>query len=144
MAQNANIPGQLMPLGNAVQPGNAAQPDAQLIGGAMVGQQVVNQGQAATFQGLFSDPARDPCQGDYGRIMQRFAAEGAYITDGMALFWQATTATRPVLQAYLVCIATTRGPRIYCVHSPGMFTAALDGTVTPWDDQAYAFLGEPV
>jgi hypothetical protein len=49
MAQNANIPGQLMPLGNAVQPGNAAQPDAQPIGGAMVGQQVVNRGQAATF-----------------------------------------------------------------------------------------------
>jgi hypothetical protein len=110
----------------------------------MVGQQAANRGQAATFQGLFSNPARDPCQGDYGRIMQRFAAEGANITDGMALFRQATTATRPIPQAYLVCIATRRGPRIYCVHSPGMFTAALDGTVTPWDDQAYAFLGEPV
>ena len=102
------------------------------------------QDRIATFRGLFADPTRDPCQGDYERIMRRFRAEGANINDNMVLFRQAATNPRPVLQAYLACVATVRGPRIYCLHSPAIFTAALDGTTTPCDDKAYAFLGEPV
>jgi len=103
------------------------------------------QDRVATFRGLFADPTRDPCQGNYERIMQRFRAErGANTNENMVLFRQAAANPRPVLQAYLACVATVRGPRIYCLHSPAIFTAALDGTTTPWDDKAYAFLGEPV
>jgi hypothetical protein len=146
MAQNnANM---LPLIENAVQ--QAAQQDA-LVGqprrAANQGggeQQGGTQDRIATFQGLFADPTRDPCHGNYGRIMQRFGAEGANINDNMVLFRQAMTNPRPVLQAYLACVATVRGPRIYCLHSPAIFTAALDGTMTPWDDKAYAFLGEPV
>ena len=98
----------------------------------------------ATFQALFADPARDPCHGNYERVMQRFRADGGTVVDGATLFRQVALNSRPVLQAYLACVATARGPRIYCVHSPATFTAALDGTETPWDDETFAFLGEPV
>jgi len=100
-----------------------------------------------TFQELFQLPDRDPFQGNYERVMQRFTAataDGAQIVDGATLYRQATTAPPQTLQAYLLCAAARRGPRIYCVHSPSLYHAAFDGTVTPWDDLAYAFLGEPV
>jgi hypothetical protein len=108
MAQtNANIP---PPIGNAFQPGVQqggliGQPRRALIQGGD-GQRGGHQDRITTFQGLFTDPTRDPCQGNYGRIMQSFGAEGANIIDGMALFRQAATNPRPVLQAYLACVAT--------------------------------------
>jgi hypothetical protein len=132
MAQiNANI---TPPIGNAAQPeaqqdGLIEQPRRALAQG-IDRPRIGHQDRPLTFQGLFSDPTRDPCQGDYGRIMRRFGAEGANIIDGMALFRQAALNPRPVLQAYLACVATVRGPRIYCLHSPATFTAALDGMAT--------------
>ena len=108
---------------------NAAQPEAQQDGlieqprGALAqgvdGPRIGHRDRPLTFQGLFSDPTRDPCQGDYGRIMRRFGAEGANIIDGMALFRQAALNPRPVLQAYLACVATVRGPRIYSAVQGG-------------------------
>jgi hypothetical protein len=48
------------------------------------------------------------------------------------------------LQAYLICAHSAQGPRIYCLHTPGRYVEALDGTSTPWDNKSYAFLGEVI
>jgi hypothetical protein len=46
-----------------------------------------------------------------------------------------------VPQAYLCCGVTNNVPKIYCLHMPARFVAALDGMTTEWDDLSFAFLG---
>jgi len=95
-----------------------------------------------TFQEFYADAARDPLHGVYERIMSRFDPEQVVAVEAATLFEQAVTSNSGVPQAYLCCASTRRGPRIYCVHLPSRFPSALDGRITPWDNQVYAFLGE--
>jgi len=107
----------------------------------------VSAGEVRTIRELLLSPSRDPFQGDYARIMQRFAAVargGEPIVDATVLYHQVTTALQNTLQAYLLCAVTQRGPRIYCIHSPTVYQPAFDETITLWDDQVFAFLGEPI
>jgi hypothetical protein len=79
-----------------------------------------------TFRQFFDGTSRDPCRGNYTRVMQRFDPEAPTVID----------------QAYLCCASTHRRPRIYCLLLPSKFTIALDGQSTPWDNNLYATLGE--
>jgi hypothetical protein len=98
--------------------------------------------QPRTFQEFYSDATKDPCHGQYGRILQRFDPESPNAVEPVMLFEQAVNGNSSTHQAYLCCVSTRRGPRIYCIHLPAKFPSALDGRVTPWDNNAYAFLGE--
>jgi hypothetical protein len=95
-----------------------------------------------TFRQFYEDTSRDPCQGEYARIMQRFDPDTANPIASEVLLEQALGTRSNVHQAYLCCASTRRGPRIFCLHSPARFTSALDGRVTPWDNNVYAFLGD--
>jgi hypothetical protein len=95
-----------------------------------------------TFRDFYADSSRDPCKGDYQRIMQRFDPEAATIIASDVLLEQALGNRPDLHQAYLCCAATRRGPRVFCIHLPSRFTSALDGRVTPWDNNLYASLRE--
>jgi hypothetical protein len=95
-----------------------------------------------TFRQFYEDASKDPCLGDYTRIMTCFDPEAAPVFASDVLMEQALGTRHDLHQAYLCCAATHRGPRIYCIHLPSRFTSALDGRVTPWDNNLYAFLGE--
>jgi len=94
-----------------------------------------------TFASFYNDATKDPCLGQYARIMNRFDPNQANMIQPEVLLDQALGAGG-VPQAYLACSATRRGPRIYVLHLPARFTGALDGRTTPWDNNLYAFLGE--
>lgn len=97
---------------------------------------------ARTFLQFYQDTTKDPCQGDYGRIMQRFDPEHAASIAAEVLFEQAMGAGGTSHQAYFCCASTRRGPRVYTIHLPSRFVSALDGRTTPWDNSCYAFLGD--
>jgi hypothetical protein len=95
-----------------------------------------------TFLQFYEDASKDPCKGEYGHIMARFNPEDAGSVDADQLLSQALGSGGNVPQAYLCCASTCRGPQIYLIHLPSRFTSALDGRITPWDNQCYAFLGD--
>lgn len=95
----------------------------------------------STFAELYGDATKDPCAGQYAPIMSRFDPMHANAVQGNVLMDQALGASA-VPQAYLCCSSSRRGTRIHCVHMPSRFTGSLDGHVTPWDNNLYAFLGE--
>jgi hypothetical protein len=94
------------------------------------------------FRQFYDDGTKDPCNGDYARIMSRFDPEVAPAVASEVLLEQAVGSRSDVHQAYLCCTATRRGPRIFCILLLSRFTSALDGRVTPWDNNLYAFLGD--
>jgi hypothetical protein len=69
--------------------------------------------------------------------MRRFAGENEIIP-ALRLMEQCVASAGSVPQAFLC----TRNFRIYCVHNLSKFLPALNGTVTPWDDGIFGFLGE--
>ena len=101
-------------------------------------------GKPRTFIEMYQDGQRDPCQGRYAQIMARFNPE---VQEPVATntLWEQALGTPPhVPQAYLCCALSRRGVRIHCLHMPSRFVGALDGRVTPWDGNAFAFLGDVV
>jgi hypothetical protein len=74
--------------------------------------------------------------------MARFNLEDATAADPDQLLSQVLGSSSHLHQPYLGCASTRRGPRIHCLHLPSRFASALDGHVTPWDNQCYLFLGE--
>jgi hypothetical protein len=98
----------------------------------------------SSFHQLYGDDSKDPCQGSYQRIMERYDASRAGAIPGNTLYQQVVSLGGSVPQAYLCCSNTLTGARIYCVHSPNKFVGNLDGTPTPWDNLSFAFLGEVV
>jgi hypothetical protein len=79
------------------------------------------------FQEFYADETKDPCQGSYQRVMQRFDYEHAQAADPATLFEQAVSSNGLAHQAYFCCASTRRGPRIYCIHMPSRFASAVDG-----------------
>jgi len=100
----------------------------------------------ATFAQLFNDTHKDPCHGNYARIMARFEASVPAAVASDMLFQQVTGIGAGQLQAYLRCSSGVgqAGPRIHCVHLPTKFHASLEGEPSAWDDRCFAFLGEVV
>jgi hypothetical protein len=94
-----------------------------------------------TFSQLYSDETLDPCKGQYARIMHRFDPAHPNAIQGNILLDQALGAGA-IPQAYLCCSSSRRGTRIYCVHMPSRFAGTVDGHITLWDNNLYAFLGE--
>jgi hypothetical protein len=97
-----------------------------------------------SFAQYFADESKDPCQRQYARIMARFDAMSPYAPQSTTLFQQAVTTGEVTPQAYLFCASTNTEPRIYCAHLPSIYVSALEGTITPWDDHSFAFLGDLV
>jgi hypothetical protein len=97
-----------------------------------------------TFRQFYSDATKDPCGGRYDRIMARFDASRVDALPSATLMSQVVGLGSATPQAYLLVASTSQGPRIYCAHLPSRFFGALDGTATPWDNQAFAFLGDVV
>jgi hypothetical protein len=74
--------------------------------------------------------------------MRRFDAHTDDPLDGESL-WEKVVRLPPACpQAYLMCSHTATGTRIYCLHTPTQYPEALDGSVTPWDQLGFAFLGD--
>jgi hypothetical protein len=120
-----------------VQPANQAPPPM-----VPAGNNLVIPVRCRTFTQFYEDTSKDPCQGNYTRIFQRFDPENAAAAAPEILFEQALGCSSDKHQAYFCCALTRRGPRIYCMHLPSKFVSALDGHVTPWDNNCYAFLGD--
>jgi hypothetical protein len=89
------------------------------------------------FSELFSDPNTDPCHGNYQRLMHRFAGNNNQVTPAR-LMEQCVGLAGVVVQAFL-CASNFL---IYCIHSFSKYQPAFDGSVTLWDDQVFAFLGD--
>jgi hypothetical protein len=94
-----------------------------------------------TFVTLYADETADPWQGDYQPIMDRVDLEMNRMLTPLLLLEQAVGAG-PVPQAYLCCSLQRNQVRIYCLHIPSKYVGALDGRLSPWDGNSYAFLGE--
>jgi hypothetical protein len=99
---------------------------------------------ACTFAQLYDDASKDPFKRNYERIMERFDPDRNDAVRDDVLFQQAVSLGGTTLRAYLCCGITLNVPKIYCVHLPTKFVAAMDGTTTPWDDRSFAFLGDIV
>ena len=125
-----------------VQPGPAAGHGGLPVQPVPPRQDLPEQPKARTFMQFYEDLSKDPCNGDYGRIMQRFDPESPTAVATEVLLEQALGSGGTKHQAYLCCSATRRGPRIFCIHLPSRFVGALDGRITPWDNNSYAFLGD--
>jgi len=99
-----------------------------------------------TFAQLFNDATKDPCHGNYARIMARFEASVPAAIASNVLFQQVTGIGAGQLQAYLRCSSGVgqAAPRIHCVHLPTKFHASLEGEPSAWDDRCFAFLGDVV
>jgi hypothetical protein len=89
------------------------------------------------FAKLFSDPSADPCHGRYQRLMQRFAGGNNQVV-AARLMDQSVGSAGSVAQAFL-CASNFR---IFCIHSFSRYHPAFDGSLTPWDNQVFAFLGD--
>jgi hypothetical protein len=76
--------------------------------------------------------------------MAHFDASRAEALPSATLMSQVVGLGSTTPQAYLLCASTPQGPRIYCTHLPSRFFGVLDGTATPRDNQAFAFLGDVV
>ncbi len=100
--------------------------------------------QVCTFAQLYDDASKDPFKRNYERIMERFDPDRNDAVRSDVLFQQAVSLGGTTLRAYLCCGITLNVPKIYCVHMPTKFVAAMDGTATPWDDHSFAFLGDLV
>ncbi len=109
-----------------------------------LGVNLVPRAPPSTFSQWYGDETRDPFQGNYRRIMDRFNPDRNDAVPGQTLFQQAVSGSGAVPQAYLCCGTSTTGPRVHCLHLPSKYMAALDGSTTPWDDRSFAFLGEVV
>jgi hypothetical protein len=100
-----------------------------------------------TFAQLFNDETRDPCGREYGRVMNRFAANPQDAVASATLFNQVTGVGSRQLNAYLCC-GTGKGgplgPRIYCVLFPSKYAASINGDPTFWDNLTFAFLGDVI
>jgi hypothetical protein len=92
------------------------------------------------LQELYGDPEFDPCHGNYDQIMAHFDVDINPSVTPTLLYEQAVGTSAP--QAYLCCTMIQQEVKIFCVHLPSKFVSAMDGTVTPWDVQGFAFLGE--
>jgi hypothetical protein len=90
-----------------------------------------------TFSELFADPDTDPFHVQYRQIMQRFAGTNDQVTPAR-LMEQCVGTAGMVPQAFLC----QRHFRIYCVHNISKYQPAFDGSITPWDDGIFGFLGE--
>jgi hypothetical protein len=97
-----------------------------------------------TFSQLYGDESKDPCKQNYQAIMNRFDANRDNALQGNVLYSQVVSVGGEVPQAYSCCGVTNNVPKIYCLHMPARFVAALDGMTTEWDDLSFAFLGDIV
>jgi hypothetical protein len=75
--------------------------------------------------------------------MAQFDPEVNPVVSHVTLMEQAI-GVRPLPQAYLCCANKMGQTRIFCVHLPSHYTAALDGNATPWDGLSFAFLGDAI
>jgi len=130
------------PIVPQVQVPNDLPPVADL--GALPGIRQTAPPRTLSFAQLYGDESKDPCHRVYTRIMNRFDAERPDALPSAVLYNQVVGLGGTTLQAYLICAHAAQGPRIYCLHTPGRYVEALDGTSTPWDNNSYAFLGEVI
>jgi hypothetical protein len=97
-----------------------------------------------TLRQLYQDESKDPCRGDYARIMMRFNIMIANPVPGPTLFQQVVNRWGGVLQSFLCCGRSLNGPRVFALHLPSKFLAPLDCTPSVWDDRSFAFKGDVV
>jgi hypothetical protein len=95
----------------------------------------------STYSSFYSDPMLDPFQGSYARVMERMDPEVNNALSHVMLLEQAV-GVGPVPQAYLCCSVRRNQVRVFCLHLPSRYVSSLDGNLTPWDGQIFAFLGE--
>jgi len=116
--------------------GGAALPGWQppMLGG-------LSQARPRTFAALYGDPLKDPFQGHYEQVMNRFDPEVNSTISHIILMEQAV-GNGASLQASLCCAQRQQQIVIYCLHLPSKYIAALDGSTTPWDGNKFMSLGE--
>jgi len=96
------------------------------------------------FAIMFADPALDPCQGQYQRILECFDPETNPAISHVMLLEQ-TTGSWLIPLAYLCCASCQQHTRVYCIHcihSPSKFVSSLNGDTTSWDVKSFAYLGD--
>jgi len=103
-------------------------------------------GQATTFAQLYQDIRADPLVNSYAAVLARFDAMVEEPQDPDELLSLALE--NPSLPNTFLCCARLHTnmavPRIYVVHKLSKYPRSFAGTVTPWDDRLFAFLGDTI
>jgi hypothetical protein len=137
MGINAGMPAAAQPAGLPVAPPPAAAQLRNLPLGSEV--------RLTTFAQYYNEDTKDPYSRNYEHIMSRFDASLPDALPSARLFQQVVGLGSRVPQADSFCAVTPNGfPRVYCTHAPSQYIDALDGKITPWDNQSFGFLGEIV
>ncbi len=100
-------------------------------------------GPHCTFASYFQDVTRDGLSRSWAQVLRRFD-DAATLADTL-LSAAVRTPTTP--SAYLCCASLHANvpPRVFVVHTLSRFPAtALDGNVTPWDNQIFGYLGDMI
>jgi hypothetical protein len=128
--------GLIPPQALALAPLQAGQPQAG------VGPQAQAQGHSS-FTSLFQDEMQDPFQASWAQVLRRFDDAA---TDANAIMAPALGNVN-ASSAYLCCatLYPNGRPKVYVLHTLSRYPpTALDGTITPWDDQLFSCLGDQV
>jgi hypothetical protein len=98
-----------------------------------------------TFASYYSDESKDPLNNRVAGVLARFDVDAAAIQQGSDLL-QVTIANVTVPNTFLFCASLhAQGPvKIYLLHALSRYPQTLDGTVTPWDNQIFCYLGDIV
>jgi len=132
------------------QPGlELIQPKAQALALPQAGQPQAGVGPQAQAQGhcsftsLFQDEMQDPFRASWAQVLRYFDDAA---TDASAIM-TAALGNVNASSAYLCCVTLypKGSPKVYVLHTLSRYPpTALDGTVTPWDDQLFGCLGDQV
>jgi hypothetical protein len=96
-----------------------------------------------TFASYFQDVTRDGLSRSWAQVLRRFD-DAATVADTLL---SAAVGTPTTPSAYLCCASlhANVSPRVFVVHTLSRFPAtALDGNVTPWDNQIFGYLGDMI
>jgi hypothetical protein len=93
------------------------------------------------FASLFRDETKDPFRASWAQVLRRFDDAG----NGAEAMLSAALGNTNATSAFLCCatLHPNGRPKVYVVHTLSRYpAAALDGTITPWDNQLFGCLGD--
>jgi hypothetical protein len=94
------------------------------------------------FSSYYNDESKDPLQSRAAAVLRRFAVGPKSPQPEVLLQSILSNTQHP--NVFLCCssLHNIGGPKVYLLHALSRFPPALDGTVTPWDNRIFCYLGE--
>jgi hypothetical protein len=94
------------------------------------------------FSSYYNDESKDPLRSRGAAVLRRFAVGPESPQPEVLLQSILSNTQHP--NVFLCCssLHNIGGPKVYLLHAFSRFPPALDGTVTPWDNRIFCYLGE--